>query len=111
MYCGFAGTVADALTLMENIEVLINKHPNQTLKNCITLAKKWRTNKMLGGLQATMILIDQDLIVELDGSGNVLEVKDTIGIPEAGRAVRRVRRQGPSAAHDPHRGSRSQWRP
>jgi ATP-dependent HslUV protease subunit HslV len=65
--------------------VLINKHPNQTLKNCITLAKKWRTNKMLGGLQATMILIDQDLIVELDGSGNVLEVKDTIGIGSGGQ--------------------------
>lgn len=40
---------------------------------------------MLGGLQATMILIDQDLIVELDGSGNVLEVKDTIGIGSGGQ--------------------------
>lgn len=31
-----------------------------------------------------MIVIDKDLIVELDGTGNVLEINDVIGIGSGG---------------------------
>lgn len=72
VYCGFAGSLADAFTLMEGLENIIVTHPNQTLRNCITYAKQWRTGKYLRNLQATMVVIDKDLIVELDGTGNVL---------------------------------------
>lgn len=47
-------------------------------------AKQWRTGKYLRNLQATMVVIDKDLIVELDGTGNVLEIADTIGIGSGG---------------------------
>lgn len=57
---------------MEGLETVMNKYPKQTLKSCITYAKQWRTGKMLRHLQATLIVIDKDLIVQLDGTGNVL---------------------------------------
>jgi ATP-dependent HslUV protease subunit HslV len=39
---------------------------------------------MLRHLEATLLVIDKDLIVELDGSGNVLEIPDTIGVGSGG---------------------------
>lgn len=63
IYCGFAGSLADAFTLMEGLETVMNKYPKQTLKSCITYAKQWRTGKMLRHLEATLIVIDKDLIV------------------------------------------------
>ena len=47
IYCGFAGSLADAFTLMEGLETAMNKYPKQTLKSCIHYAKQWRTGKML----------------------------------------------------------------
>lgn len=46
-YCGFAGSLADALTLMEGLSNVITSHPGQTLKACIKYAQQWRTGKML----------------------------------------------------------------
>lgn len=62
----------------------MSKYPKQTLKSCITYAKEWRTGKQLRHLQATLIVIDKGLIVELDGTGNVLEIEDVIGIGSGG---------------------------
>jgi ATP-dependent HslUV protease subunit HslV len=84
VYCGFAGSLADAFTLMEGLENIMQRHQNQTLRNCITYAKQWRTGKYLRNLQATLLVIDKDLIVELDGTGNVLEIPDVIGIGSGG---------------------------
>ena len=63
----------------------MSKYPKQTLKCCINYAKQWRTGKMLRHLEATIIVIDKDLIVELDGTGNVLEINDVIGIGSGGQ--------------------------
>lgn len=41
--CGFAGSAADALTLVERIETQIERYPNQTLRACVNVAKAWRT--------------------------------------------------------------------
>ncbi len=57
---------------MEGLETRIIKSHNQTLKACIDYAKEWRTGKYLKDLQATLIIIDKDLIVEMDGTGNVM---------------------------------------
>jgi len=76
--------VADAFTLLEGLEQVMSKYPKQTLKSCISYAKEWRTGKQLRHLEATLIVIDKDLIVELDGSGNVLEIDDVIGVGSGG---------------------------
>jgi ATP-dependent HslUV protease subunit HslV len=44
--CGFAGSAADCLALMELLEKEFEKYPGQTLRSCLSLAKQWRTNKM-----------------------------------------------------------------
>lgn len=84
VYCGFAGSLADAFYLIEGLEQVMAKYPKQTLKSCISYAKEWRTGKQLRHLEATLIVIDKDLIVELDGTGNVLEIEDVIGIGSGG---------------------------
>jgi ATP-dependent HslUV protease subunit HslV len=66
------------------LQLQINKYPGQTLRSCITYAKMWRTGKMLRNLQASLLIIDRDLIIELDGTGNVLEIDDVIGIGSGG---------------------------
>ena len=83
-YCGFAGSVADAFALMEGLEQVMAKYPKQTLKSCINYAKEWRTGKQLRHLEASLVIIDQDLIVELDGTGNVIEIDDVIGVGSGG---------------------------
>jgi ATP-dependent HslUV protease subunit HslV len=47
IYCGFAGSLADAFALMEGLEQVMSKNPNQTLKSCINYAKQWRTGRQL----------------------------------------------------------------
>lgn len=47
VFCGFAGSLADAFALMEGLEGVMNKYPDQTLKSCINYAKQWRTGKQL----------------------------------------------------------------
>lgn len=44
--CGFAGSAADCLTLMELLEKEFQKYPGQTLRACLSLAQQWRTSKM-----------------------------------------------------------------
>jgi ATP-dependent HslUV protease subunit HslV len=39
---------------------------------------------MLRHLEASMLVIDRNLIVELDGTGNVLEIDDVMGIGSGG---------------------------
>ena len=42
--CGFAGSAADCLALLELLEKEFEKHPGQTLRACLSLAKQWRTS-------------------------------------------------------------------
>lgn len=92
--CGFAGSVSDAFTLMENLEKELDKyHGFPLLKPCIELSKHWRSSKSqyflifgrhLRHLEATMIVCDNSNIIELDGAGNVLEIENVRGIGSGG---------------------------
>lgn len=83
--CGFAGSAADALTLVERLENQMEKYPNQTLRSCVNVAKAWRTEKYLRHLNASLIVIDKEHIIELDGTGNVIEIHGgVLGIGSGG---------------------------
>jgi ATP-dependent HslUV protease, peptidase subunit HslV len=45
VFCGFAGSVADAFYLFDGLETQLKKYPNQTLRACVEYAKDWRTGK------------------------------------------------------------------
>eukprot|EP00918_Siedleckia_nematoides_P048842 GHVU01107059.1.p2 GENE.GHVU01107059.1~~GHVU01107059.1.p2 ORF type:complete len:207 (+),score=38.22 GHVU01107059.1:732-1352(+) len=75
---GFAGTTADAFTLMERLEGKLEEHPGQLLRSCVELAKMWRMDRYLRHLQAVMIVADQNIALEVTGNGDVLESHDGV---------------------------------
>lgn len=48
---GFAGSTADALTLLERLEKKLDEHPGQLMRACVELAKAWRSDKYLRRLE------------------------------------------------------------
>ena len=76
--CGFAGSAADCLALIELLEREFKRYPGQTMRACLSLAMMWRTNKMHSRLQADLIVCDPDITIMLDGSGNCIEVESGI---------------------------------
>lgn len=75
---GFAGSTADCLTLMERLENKIEEHPGQLLRACVELAKNWRTDKYLRHLNASLIVADEKITLEVMGNGDVLEMNDGV---------------------------------
>jgi len=71
---GFAGSTADALTLFEKLEAKLEKYSyQQLLRSAVELAKEWRSDKYLRRLEAMMIVADQNNILILTGSGDVIQ--------------------------------------
>ena len=70
---GFAGSTADAFTLLERLEVKLEATPGQLARASVELAKDWRTDKYLRQLQAMMIVADKDNTFVLTGNGDVVE--------------------------------------
>ena len=76
--CGFAGSTADAFTLLERLESKLEATPGQLLRACVELAKDWRTDKYLRKLEAMIIVTDgRDLFI-ITGAGDVLEPEHDI---------------------------------
>jgi ATP-dependent HslUV protease subunit HslV len=82
--CGYAGSVADCQTLMDYIEEQIEQYPTELMRASISLAKAWRT-RQFSYLSANIIVCDPNLILNIDGHGNVIEIKDgVLGIGSGG---------------------------
>lgn len=71
--CGFAGSTADAFTLIERFEKKLNEHGGQLLRSCVELAKDWRTDKYLRSLEAMMIAANKESLYIITGNGDVVE--------------------------------------
>ena len=70
---GFAGSTADAFTLLERLEAKLEAAPGQLARASVELAKDWRTDKYLKNLEAMLLVSDGDDIFVITGSGDVLE--------------------------------------
>jgi ATP-dependent HslUV protease subunit HslV len=75
---GFAGSTADAFTLLERLEGKLDEYPGQLARSCVELAKGWRTDKYLRRLEASLIVADETCSLELTGNGDVLESHDGV---------------------------------
>jgi ATP-dependent protease HslVU peptidase subunit len=75
---GFAGSTADAFTLLERLEGKLDEYPGQLARSCVELAKGWRTDKYLRRLEASLIVADATCSLELTGNGDVLESHDGV---------------------------------
>ena len=70
---GFAGSTADAFTLLERLESKLEAAPGQLQRACVELAKDWRTDKYLQKLEAFLIVSDGQGLFVVTGAGDVLE--------------------------------------
>jgi len=70
---GFAGSTADAFTLLERLEAKLEATPGQLQRACVELAKDWRTDKYLQKLEAFLIVTDGADLYVVTGAGDVLE--------------------------------------
>ena len=70
---GFAGSTADAFTLLERLETKLEAAPGQLQRACVELAKDWRTDKYLQKLEAMLIVTDGAQLYVVTGAGDVLE--------------------------------------
>ena len=75
---GFAGAVADALTLFEKFETQLKAWDGNLRRAAVELAKEWRTDRYLRRLEAQLIVADIDSILVLSGEGDVIEPDDGI---------------------------------
>lgn len=75
---GFAGGVADALTLFERFEIKIKDYKGNMPRAAVELAKEWRTDKYLRRLEAILAIMDKEHSFLLSGSGEVIEPDEGI---------------------------------
>ena len=70
---GFAGSVADAFSLSERFEGMLNKFSGNLMRSAVELAEMWRNDKMVRKLEAMMIVADKDQLLIVSGNGEVIE--------------------------------------
>jgi ATP-dependent HslUV protease subunit HslV len=76
--CGFAGSTADAFTLLERLEKKLEATPGQLARASVELAKDWRMDKYLRNLEAMLIVTDGKDLFVITGAGDVLEPEHDI---------------------------------
>ena len=113
---GFAGSVADALTLYEKFEEKLDRHPGNLPRAAVELAKDWRSDRVLRRLEALLVVADREHIFLLSGGGELIEPDDGIMavgsggnfalaaaralLPEAGRGATDIVRRSLEIAAD-----------
>jgi len=94
---GFAGAVADSLTLCEKFEGKLESYQGNLQRAAVELAKEWRTDRVLRRLEALLIAASSDALLMISGTGEVIEPDDGIaavgsGAPYALAAARALLR-------------------
>ena len=77
---GFAGSTADAFSLLDRFEAKLEKHQGHLTRSAVELAKDWRTDRVLRRLEAMLLVADEHHTYVITGNGDVLE-------PESGIAA------------------------
>ncbi|MBD2845297.1 ATP-dependent protease subunit HslV [Paenibacillus sp. IB182496] len=75
---GFAGSVADAITLFEKFEGKLEEHHGNLQRAAVEMAKEWRSDRVLRRLEAMMIVMDESGLLLISGNGEIIEPDDGI---------------------------------
>jgi len=75
---GFAGAVADALTLFAKFESQLETWDGNLRKAAVELTREWRTDRYLRRLEAQLIVADSESLLLLSGEGDVIEPDDGV---------------------------------
>ena len=75
---GFAGSTADAFTLLDLFEAKLTEHQGILERACVALVKEWRTDRALRKLEAILIVADKNDSFLISGTGDVVRMDDDI---------------------------------
>ncbi|SDL32742.1 ATP-dependent HslUV protease, peptidase subunit HslV [Catalinimonas alkaloidigena] len=75
---GFAGSTADAFSLIDRFEEKLNSYGGNMRRAAIELAKDWRTDRYLRRLESMLITATQGELLIISGTGDVLEPDNEI---------------------------------
>ena len=75
---GFAGSVADAFSLSERFEAMLNKFSGNLERSAVELAEQWRRDQAGRKLEAMMICADKTSLLIVSGTGEVIEPDDGV---------------------------------
>ncbi len=75
---GFAGSTADAFTLLERFDEKLNSYGGNMKRAAIELAKDWRMDRFLRRLEAMLITANNEELLVISGTGDVLEPDNQI---------------------------------
>jgi ATP-dependent HslUV protease subunit HslV len=75
---GFAGAVADALTLFDRFENQLERSSGNLRKAAVDLTKDWRTDRYLRRLEAQLVLADAGTLLLISGDGEIIEPDDDV---------------------------------
>jgi ATP-dependent HslUV protease subunit HslV len=70
---GFAGATADAFTLFERFEGMLERHSGHLVRAAVEMAKDWRTDRALRRLEALLAIADTENSLLISGNGDVIE--------------------------------------
>ena len=73
---GFAGSTADAFSLLARFETKLEQFQGQLERAAIELSKEWRTDKYLRNLEALLIVADASDAFLISGKGDVISSDD-----------------------------------
>lgn len=73
---GFAGSTADAFSLLTRFEAKLEQFQGQLERAAIELSKDWRTDKYLRNLEALLIVADGKDAFLISGKGDVISSDD-----------------------------------
>lgn len=73
---GFAGSTADAFSLLSRFETKLEQYQGQLERSAIELSKDWRTDKYLRNLEALLIVADKSDAFLVSGKGDVISSDD-----------------------------------
>ncbi len=75
---GFAGSVADAFSLCERFEAKLEQHSGSLKRAAVSLAQDWRSDKAMRKLEALLIAANQEELLIISGTGEVIDPDDGI---------------------------------
>jgi ATP-dependent HslUV protease subunit HslV len=81
---GFAGSVADSLTLFDKFERKLEEYRGNLERAAVELARDWRMDRVLRRLEALLVVADQKHLLIISGSGEVIEPDDGIAAVGSG---------------------------
>ncbi len=84
---GFAGSVADALTLFDRFEARLEQSHGNLPRAAVGLAREWRTDRMLRRLDALLLAVDSENLLLISGSGDVVEPDEPVAAIGSGSGL------------------------